>query len=86
MSDDTAGAFTFTTTIPTANGSWYSCRPTHFEVRFDKLFLYYDNLPVGANCTVTMRMMKTHDANTILMPSRLFEMYGHEVWSYQYFQ
>jgi len=59
---------------------WYSCYPDHYEVRFDKLFLYYDNLPTGAGCEVEFSLMKTHNGSIEILHHNLFEMYWSEVW------
>jgi len=72
-------ALNFSTTQRTKNR--YSCRPDHYEIRYDRLFLYYDDLPAGAGCEVTFSLMKTHDGAINLLYHNLFEMYGVDVWA-----
>ena len=35
------------------------CHPDHFEVRYDKLFLYYDQLRAGIRCDVSIEAIKS---------------------------
>lgn len=64
--------------------TWYDCWPTHYEVKFDQLFLYYSNLPAGAWCKVDIQMMKTHNAQINTTPIKLWEMYWWEVYATKY--
>lgn len=60
---------------------WDNCTPKHFEVRYDKLFLYYESLNAGASCTITFNVVKTHEGKTRMPFIRLFEMYDAVVYS-----
>lgn len=53
----------------------YACRPDHFEVRYDRLFLYYDQLDAGVRCDIHIETIKSLSGKSRVMPSRLFEMY-----------
>lgn len=61
--------------------TWYSCMPDNYEIRFDRLFLYYNSLPKWAHCRVSFLWYKTHNWDTQIMPSKLFEMYKTDVWA-----
>lgn len=50
------------------------CYPNHWETRFDRLFLFYDNLPAGT-CDITVEALKAYEWNTTVMPFRIWEMY-----------
>jgi len=54
---------------------WYSCRPDYYEIRYDRLFLYYEHLPKNASCEVEFTIMKTHVGVTNVLSSNFFEMY-----------
>jgi hypothetical protein len=61
------------------SSSWYNCYPSHYEVRFDKLFLYYDSLSAGAGCRISFDTIKTHYGKVNVLPTQAFQMYGAEV-------
>gem|GEM_PF-3061897 len=50
------------------------CQPTHRETRFDRLFLYYENLQAGV-CDITIPALKAYSGTTTVMPMRVWEMY-----------
>jgi hypothetical protein len=62
----------------------YSCQPDHYEIRYDRLFLYYDDLPAGAGCEVDFSLIKTHNGVADVLSQELFEMYSPEVWGRNY--
>lgn len=55
-----------------------SCIPSHRETRFDRLFLYYDNLPV-TTCDISISALKAYSGSTTVMPFRVYEMYRGKV-------
>lgn len=57
----------------------YSCYPQHYEVRYDHLFLYYDQLPKDAGCFASFKVMTTHLGKTITGPMKIREMYKTKV-------
>lgn len=75
---DDPNAITFTSTSNTSER--YSCQPTHFEVRYDRLFLYYDYLPANAGCEINFSTMNTHNASIQSISATAFEMYRTNVW------
>lgn len=64
----------------TTSSNWYSCWPTYYEVKYDRLFLYYDKLPAWAACKINFNIMKTHNWEINISPINLFEMYKTSVW------
>jgi len=50
------------------------CYPDHWEVRFDRLFLYYENLP-ALTCDISIQALQSYSGNAITMPMRIYEMY-----------
>ncbi len=56
-------------------GVGYSCMPTHYEIRYDRLVVFYDNLPAGASCDISFRTAKTHDAAIQPATISVYEMY-----------
>lgn len=52
----------------------HHCTPTHWETRFDRLFLYYDVLVPGV-CDITIPALKAYEGSTVIMPMRVWEMY-----------
>lgn len=58
---------------------WYSCVPDHYEIRYDRLFLYYDELPADASCNIEFSLAKTHDGVSEMISQEIFEMYSPEV-------
>lgn len=65
------------------NGYAYSCSPTHYEVAFDHLFVYYNSLEAG-DCTVEFSVIKTHQGQASIAPIQLREMYGTNVRGRKY--
>ncbi len=61
------------------SSSRYSCYPSHYEVRFDKLFLYYDALSAGAGCRISFDTIKTHYGKVNVLPTQAFQMYGADI-------
>ena len=55
-----------------------NCYPNHRETRFDRLFLYYENLP-AVTCDVTTQALKAYNGTTTVMPMRIYEMYRGKV-------
>lgn len=53
----------------------YNCEPTHYEIKFDHLFLYYDQLAESAGCEIGFDMIRTHQGKTKQQALRLWEMY-----------
>jgi len=68
------------------NRDWYDCTPSHYEVRFDRLFLYYDKIKKDRLCKIIFKWVKTHDWAINIMLSKLFEMYNTNVWSEKVFK
>lgn len=52
----------------------YQCTPDHWEVRFDRLFFYYDSLP-PITCDISVKMIKSYDWDTTIMPMTISEIY-----------
>lgn len=52
----------------------YHCMPSHWETRFDRLFLYYDNL-TASTCDITTQALRAYNGTTTIMPMRIYEMY-----------
>ena len=50
------------------------CQPSHRETRFDRLFLYYENLP-AITCDISTQALKAYDGTGTIMPMRIYEMY-----------
>lgn len=50
------------------------CMPTHWESRFDRLFLYYDRLEPGS-CDFSFPVLQAYSGTTTTMPFRIYEMY-----------
>lgn len=61
-----------------AGGNRY-CYPSHREVRFDRLFLYYEKLPAGISCELSFKWLKAYEGTAQVMPTRLREMYSTDV-------
>jgi hypothetical protein len=57
----------------------YSLR--HYEVRFDRLFLYFGRLYAGDDCQIRIRTIKAYNGTANQMPVHIFEMYRHNVWA-----
>ncbi len=53
---------------------------THYEVRFDKLFLLFGKLEKNTSCSVSIKTIKSFEWNTNKMPTNIFEMYNTTVW------
>ena len=66
------------------NGSYSrNCRPSHWEVRFDRLFLYYNRLSTGTSCQFDIEWIKAFDGVSNLQPSKIWEMYDSNIyWAY----
>lgn len=60
-------------------GRW--CRPDHYEVRFDRLFLYYSTLEANQSCRITIPILKAYSGSTITVPSKLYQMYDDSVYA-----
>ncbi len=52
----------------------YGCTPNHWEINYDKLFLYYDSLP-PITCDVSIPLLKAYNGNTTIMPMSVSEIY-----------
>lgn len=50
------------------------CMPTHWESRFDRLFLYYDRLEPGS-CDFSFPVLQAYSGTATTMPFRIYEMY-----------
>lgn len=50
------------------------CIPTHWESRFDRLFLYYERLEPGS-CDISFSVLQAYSGATTIMPFRIYEMY-----------
>ena len=59
----------------------YSCQPTYYQIKFDQLFLYYDQLAQGAGCQIQFDMIRTHTGDSTQAPLKLREMYLSNVWA-----
>lgn len=57
----------------------HDCLPDHFELMFDRLFIYYDNMKSWVICELKFKWIKTHDWKVNIMPAKLFEMYNTQV-------
>lgn len=69
--------------LPFGFGNNWNCRPDHWEVRFDRLFLYYNHLTAGTSCQFDIAGIKAFDGTSNLQPSRIWEMYDSNIyWSY----
>lgn len=68
-------------TFNLTNTNWYSCYPSYYEVKYDRLFLYYNNLPKWASCSIEFKATKTHNWSFVPMPVKLFEMYAPYTWA-----
>jgi uncharacterized protein YfaS (alpha-2-macroglobulin family) len=55
-----------------------NCRPTHWETKYDRLFLYYDTLP-PTTCDVSIPVIKAYNGSTTIMPMSVTEMYRWKV-------
>ena len=53
---------------------------SHYEVRFDRLFLYFNELPANTNCKIRIKTIKAFNWKTNIMPVHIFEMYKTNVW------
>ena len=53
---------------------------THYEVRFDRLFIYYNQLPSNTTCGFRIKTIKAFEWKTKIMPVHIFEMYKTNVW------
>ena len=60
-----------------------ACRPDYWEVRFDRLFLYYHQLASASDCMVSIETLKAYQGQAQTMPARLREMYNTQVWARQ---
>ena len=61
----------------------WSCRRhlKHYEIRFDRLFLYFDRLNIWeGNCIVKIKTIKAFNWKANLMPVHIWEMYKTKVW------
>lgn len=67
--------------LPFTVDGWYSCKPDHYEVRFDRLFLYYNNLEANQSCRITIPILKAYSGSTITVPSKLYQMYDDSVYA-----
>lgn len=56
----------------------YNCMPDHWEVKFDRLFLYYDNL-APTSCDISIPMIKAYNGTATVMPMSIQEMYRGKV-------
>ncbi|MBS8121711.1 MG2 domain-containing protein [Candidatus Vampirococcus lugosii] len=55
------------------------CSPSHYESRFDRLFLYYDSIKSGTECEIIFEGINSFNGNFNIMPTRFFEMYDTQV-------
>ncbi len=58
----------------------YACQPNHFEVRYDRLFLYYDTMPAWTRCGISIQAIKSLTGKAGVMPTRVYEMYRARVF------
>jgi len=60
----------------------WNCRRhlKHYEVRFDRLFLYFDRLNKWDICSVKIKTIKAFNWKANLMPVHIWEMYKTKVW------
>lgn len=56
----------------------YNCQPSHRETKFDRLFLYYENLP-AVTCDITIPALKAYNGIPVIQPMRVYEMYRGKV-------
>ncbi len=59
---------------------YYSCVPDYFDIKYDKLFLYYDQFPKWWSCKIEFNLIKTHNSEFINPFSQIFEMYWWIYW------
>lgn len=67
--------------LPFVVDGWYSCRPDHYEVRFDRLFLYYNTLEANQSCRITIPILKAYSGDVVIMPSKFYQMYDDSVYA-----
>lgn len=69
--------------LPFDFGENYRCRPSYWQVKFDRLFLYYDNLAKDTTCKFTIKGIKSFDWVSNLQPSKIWEMYSKNInWTF----
>ncbi len=61
----------------------YNCQPSHYEVRFDRLFLYYDTLEANQSCRITIPAIVAYSGSTVSMSSKIWQMYDDSVYATQ---
>jgi len=66
----------------TVEGSRW-CRPDHYEVRFDRLFLYYNTLESNQSCRITIPILRAYHGESIMVPAKLWQMYDDSVYATQ---
>ena len=68
--------------ILTLDRDWNICswHLKHYEIRFDRLFLYFDHLDKNTSCTVKINTIKAFKGKAYTMPVHIFEMYKNNVW------
>lgn len=67
QTQDTDTAFPFTI-------SDFNCQPSHREIKFDRLFLYYEQLE-AITCDVSIQALKAYNGTPVIQPMRVYEMY-----------
>jgi len=60
------------------DGGWW-CLPTHYEMRFDRVYLYYELLEADLSCRMRIPMIKSFDGSVVPLPSRLYQLYDDSV-------
>ena len=63
---------------------WRWCQPDHYEVRFDRLFLYYRLLSPDVSCEVSIPWLVAYTWSAISVPSRIRQMYDDNVYARSY--
>jgi hypothetical protein len=58
---------------------WWGCTPTYYEMRFDRVFLYYEMLESNAACRIDVPMLRSFSWTIVPLPSRLFQLYDDRV-------
>lgn len=82
-SDNSSNMYYYGEDLPFDYGNKRECRPNHWEVRFDRLFLYYDKLEKWTSCKISIKWIKAYNGKVNLQPSKIREMYDSKVnWVY----
>jgi hypothetical protein len=56
------------------------CIPDHWEIRFDRVFIYHEQMRVGQVCEFELEALVSYAGDFHVMPMRLREMYHTDVW------